>query len=608
MLNDDLDLQLSSLLSRAANERAPLHSHWIHIEALLAEALSATPGGKPRSASGGSPDLIQTRAGSPPLFIEIQILAGPRSLNNLNNRSQSLLAHAIQMRRSTRAEVTLAAVLLLAPGNEQVMDESARERATTRAMHTLLRNEKDNVGYDAILLGELQEDQLIWEFYKAGQPEASSPDHRPTSTTQAFQLLATFESEKPFLPPTADPISEQQQRFLLVADEWRSGRGGISTVNRELAAALASIGKEVTVLLPDASDEDIRSASAANVSLATAARPPGISDREALMLRPIFAEESWAPDVIVGHGRILGPYAATQQQQFFPSARRVHIVHTDAEQLEFAKETIGGSSRMTSADERRQLERELSMSADLVAGIGPLLSETISDDLLGNSLAPRVFTLVPGMNTTLDLSERPEPVKNKVLFIGRADDMKSKGIDIVAEALLQIVDQWPASKNHIPSLIIRGVPSDAANVVKRKLDEIFESRVTYHLRPYADDQDQLLADLSQARVLLMPSRHEGFGLAGLEAIAKGIPVLLSAESGLAQLITDCQINTVPSSIVSTRNTPSRLAVDAWAEAIRQVLDNPKEARARVIELRSSLAKIADWPQAAASLLTALDQK
>jgi D-inositol-3-phosphate glycosyltransferase len=79
----------------------------------------------------------------------------------------------------------------------------------------------------------------------------------------------------------------------------------------------------------------------------------------------------------VGHGRVLGRYAAAQQQQFFPKARRVHFVHTDAEQLEAAKEEPGGGSNMINADARRNLERDLARSADLVVGVGPLLTGTI---------------------------------------------------------------------------------------------------------------------------------------------------------------------------------------------------------------------------------------
>eukprot|EP00058_Branchiostoma_floridae_P001254 XP_002586742.1 hypothetical protein BRAFLDRAFT_105740 [Branchiostoma floridae] len=46
-------------------------------------------------------------------------------------------------------------------------------------------------------------------------------------------------------------------------------------------------------------------------------------------------------------------------------------------------------------------------------------------------------------------------------------------------------------------------------------------------------QEDLSKDMQQAHVVLMPSRAEPFGLVGLEAIAAGVPVLVSHTSGLA---------------------------------------------------------------------------
>lgn len=377
-------------------------------------------------------------------------------------------------------------------------------------------------------------------------------------------------------------------------------------MNRELATALASRGVDAAVMVPQSSDEDVKAASEVNVAVVTPARVPGLTDRETLLLRPVFAEPDWEPDVIVGHGRLLGPYAAAQQQQFFPRARRVHFVHTAAEQLEAAKEELGGSSNMRSANERRSLERSLALSADLVVGVGPLLTETIRDELIGPNSESTVICLIPGLRTAFDVSRMSAPVKNHVLFVGRADDFTSKGIDIAAEALLKIVDRWPTSRPHPPVLVVRGVPDDAATAVKNQLDAIFDGRVQFHLRPYSDSEDEVMQDISQARMILMPSRHEGFGLAAYEAIACGVPVLISSESGLAQFLQESKIDTVPSSVVTTRNSSTSVPGELWADAVQQVLDNSDHARNQAIELRNAIRNVVTWDRSAAGLLAALD--
>ncbi|MDP2439406.1 MAG: glycosyltransferase, partial [archaeon] len=42
-------------------------------------------------------------------------------------------------------------------------------------------------------------------------------------------------------------------------------------------------------------------------------------------------------------------------------------------------------------------------------------------------------------------------------------------------------------------------------------------------------------DLHQCSLVLMPSRQEPFGLAGLEALSAGVPVMISRQSGLHRI-------------------------------------------------------------------------
>jgi len=53
---------------------------------------------------------------------------------------------------------------------------------------------------------------------------------------------------------------------------------------------------------------------------------------------------------------------------------------------------------------------------------------------------------------------------------------------------------------------------------------------------FITDPDRLRILLAEANVCLMPSWHEGFGLAGWEAIGAGIPLILSKNTGLFHLL------------------------------------------------------------------------
>jgi glycosyltransferase involved in cell wall biosynthesis len=56
-------------------------------------------------------------------------------------------------------------------------------------------------------------------------------------------------------------------------------------------------------------------------------------------------------------------------------------------------------------------------------------------------------------------------------------------------------------------------------------------RLSVTPRSFSTDIAKLDQAFREASLVLMPSRAEGFGLAGLEAIARGTPTLVSESSG-----------------------------------------------------------------------------
>jgi hypothetical protein len=72
-------------------------------------------------------------------------------------------------------------------------------------------------------------------------------------------------------------------KVVLVCDEWRSRRGGISTFNRELAAALAGVGCRVAVFVPSAESSELDDASTRGVELVSANPIPGLDGNELLL-------------------------------------------------------------------------------------------------------------------------------------------------------------------------------------------------------------------------------------------------------------------------------------------------------------------------------------
>jgi hypothetical protein len=67
-------------------------------------------------------------------------------------------------------------------------------------------------------------------------------------------------------------------------------------------------------------------------------------------------------------------------------------------------------------------------------------------------------------------------------------------------------------------------------------EEYADRVINLHALPYTQDREQLYDELRAASVVLMPSWHEGFGLVAWEAIAAGVPLILSQQSGVYRLL------------------------------------------------------------------------
>ena len=122
--------------------------------------------------------------------------------------------------------------------------------------------------------------------------------------------------------------SSTEVNFTLLATEWGSKRGGLSTFNRVLAIELAKHSKvHVSVLVPRCDQTEIDDARSKDVTLAQAKRRPGIDEKNWLCFPP----DDLQIDVVIGHGVVLGSQAQIIQEN--RRCKWIQFVHTDPEEL-----------------------------------------------------------------------------------------------------------------------------------------------------------------------------------------------------------------------------------------------------------------------------------
>ena len=370
-------------------------------------------------------------------------------------------------------------------------------------------------------------------------------------------------------------------RITLLSSEWRSTKGGLSTINRELAIQLAKHPSvEVSVYLPQCSEEDKRVAASHNVQLIEAEEMPGYDNPVDWLS---FLPESHSVDCVIGHGAVLGRQVQGIKRQC--KCKWIQVVHTAPEELGMYKSYADAISR---GEKKHQAEVKLCEKADQVVAVGPKLAEAFSGYLRACGKDQDVLNLTPGIFSEFsDVKQATEERKTfSVLVFGRGDneDFQLKGYDIAARAIAELKDEPQPYK-----LLFVGAPSGEEEKVKDLLLQQGTDRSQLTVRCFNESREQLARLFCEVDLAIMPSRTEGFGLAALEALSAGLPVLVSGNSGLAEALKKVSYG---SSCVVTSDDPKD-----WANAIRAVRDKDREMRVGQFEvLRGAYAKMYSWKE------------
>ena len=352
----------------------------------------------------------------------------------------------------------------------------------------------------------------------------------------------------------------------------------MSTFKRELAIQLAKHPSvEVSVYLHRCSEEDKQVAGSHNVTLIEAEEIAGLEPDLWLSCLP----EDHAVDWVIGHGAVLG-----QQVQIL---KRIHhckwiqVVHTAPEELGKHKSYADAISR---GEKKHQAEVKLCEKADQVVAVGPKLAEAFSGYLRACGKDQDVLNLTPGIFSEFaDVKQATEERKTfSVLVFGRGDneDFQLKGYDIAARAIAELKDEPQPYK-----LLFVGAPSGEEEKVKDLLLQQGIDRSQLTVRCFNESREQLARLFCEVDLAIMPSRTEGFGLAALEALSAGLPVLVSGNSGFGEALK--KVPFASSCVVQSEDPKD------WANAIKAVRGKDRKLRLKEAEvLRGGYAEMYSW--------------
>ena len=380
-------------------------------------------------------------------------------------------------------------------------------------------------------------------------------------------LVATQEACTPSSSP--DTAQARPERLVLkvtlLANEWGSSKGGLSTINRTLAIHLAKDPHvEVTILVPEfeCGEEHKRAAKSHNISIREAGRLPAYSDPLDWLIVP---PEDLDVQVVIGHGAKLGRQAQIIRKSH--CCRWVQVVHTEPEELAMHKNY---PSAIAKGEGKNRAEVELCQIADLVVAVGPKLKHAISSQL--RSSRREIFQLIPGSFTEFSDVEHSEQenMNFKVLTFGRGDfeDFSLKGYDIAAQSIVEL-------KDSSYSLVFVGASDGRQDDVAEILLQTGISKNQLIVRSFVKDKQRLRELFCEVDLAIMPSRTEGFGLTALEAMSAGLPILVSGNSGFGKALRGLPMG---ESFVIDSDDPKE-----WAKAIAAIRQRSRAQRLEEIQ-------------------------
>ena len=351
----------------------------------------------------------------------------------------------------------------------------------------------------------------------------------------------------------------------------------MSTINRELAIQLAKHPcVEVRVYLPQCSEEDKKDGARYNVLLIKAEAIPGFDNGVDWLS---FLPEGHAVDCVIGYGVALG--RQVRLIKCHHNCNWIQIVHTAPEELGMYR-----SHAILRAEKLRQDEVKLCEDADQVVAVGPKLADVFRGYLRSCGKDQDVLNLTPGIFSEFaDVKQATEERKTfSVLVFGSDDnvDFKLNGYDIAARAIAELKDEPQSYK-----LLFVGVPQGEEEKVKDLLLQRGINRRQLTVRCFCESREELARLFCEVDLAILPSQTEGFGLAALEALSAGLPVLVSGNSGLGEALKEVQCG---SGCVVESDDPN-----VWAKAIKAVRQKDRKMRLNEIQIvRNSYALKYNW--------------
>lgn len=379
--------------------------------------------------------------------------------------------------------------------------------------------------------------------------------------------------------------------FVFFATGWGPTEGGINAVNFDLCNAMGDKSEEkhsdIYCIFSGAEplDQEKTKANKHKVILNHVHEKDfNACNFDAVI--PQILERKYERIYWVGHDTISGKQALECKDKYGGKIVLFHHMHY------CAYYAVSKSADACVKKDREQ--RSIFGKADYAIAVGPQLYDSLTKNLVvGAKRSPKCGIVIPGLADVKSIDETiTDPMT--VLFTGRLeeenDPVKQYTVPLLAVSDLVRERSYTTDDIAITLIGLKGENVGAqANDFKNKAEKRAGRRVNVLSLQYTASREDLFDQVKRSIVTVMPSISEGFGLAGYESIAAGVPTIISQNSGLYKFLKEVGLEKFVYGIDVTGN--QNQDVQAVKEFIHSIVAFRSESKNKAIELRDKLLKL-----------------
>lgn len=324
---------------------------------------------------------------------------------------------------------------------------------------------------------------------------------------------------------------------FFVSTAWGRKNGGINSINYALVKSMANIIKKensewkihciITDIAIDDEEEDL--AKEDGIILKSYKNPIASKGLSRYVDNENFDQIFW-----IGHDVITGSIVNKLAEKH-NNSMSIIIHHMSYETYYYVRNKNPEKIRA-----KENLQASILPMADIVFTIGPVLYESAAD-IINNCEQKKVKTIkeiIPGLEEI-----KPNEYEHKrhtIIFFGRIEENNNmlKQTDLVIDAIATYIKNRPELSSKI-IFKIYGYAEDSEGNQTEIMNKLFETanrNVNGKAFKYIEKTEDLFKEIKNSSLCIMPSLEEGFGLVAYEAIAAGVPVIISKSSGLYQFL------------------------------------------------------------------------